>query len=59
MLQKLGFALFSVPNRKSYALSLHNGNKEMVESELHILAKNFLDKGNVTDAWKTLLTLNN
>jgi len=40
-------------------LSLHNGNKEMVESELHILAKNFLDKGNVADAWKTLLTLNN
>ena len=38
-------------------LRLHNGNDEMVASELHILAKNFLDKGNVADAWKTLLTI--
>jgi hypothetical protein len=38
-------------------LRLHNGNDEMVASELQILAKNFLDKGNVADAWKTLLTI--
>ncbi|MEI6815829.1 MAG: flavin reductase family protein [Bacteroidota bacterium] len=38
-----------------YTLKLHNQDRVLVEHEIHILAKNYLDNGHVADAWKTLL----
>jgi len=33
-------------------------DKERKETEIHLLAKNYLDDGKVLDGWKTLLTIN-
>lgn len=33
-------------------------DKERLETEIHLLAKNFIDHGNVKDGWKTLLAIN-
>jgi flavin reductase (DIM6/NTAB) family NADH-FMN oxidoreductase RutF len=33
-------------------------DKQRKETEIHLLAKNFLDEGNVVDGWKTLLSIN-
>jgi hypothetical protein len=36
-------------------ISSYNGNKSLLENELHLIAKDLLEKGNVKDAWKILL----
>lgn len=43
----------------NYTINLHGRKQEMVETELHLLAKNYLDAGKVNEAWKVLLTITN
>ncbi len=40
-------------------IALHGGNKEKVNVELHLLAKNYLEEERVQDAWKVLLAISN
>jgi hypothetical protein len=37
----------------------HEGNALELESELHKRAKELISEGNISDAWKTLLSFNN